>query len=133
MINANMETDMSTDTSPGSVGKFPALLGKEEQWLTDMEYIRKHHTEQVQISQFEKKEVEWLRRENSKLREQLELVTHHPLYDDQSERINVSMDLWESQKEKLKRMNYYKRLCLILGLSVVVLLVVLVRLLVAFI
>lgn len=105
-----------------SLSKLPALLGQEDQWLSDMEYLRQYQFEEIQLAQFEKKEAKRLRIENSKLKEQLDMVMSHPLFDDASERISVSLDLWQAQKEKVRKLVFYKRLCWVLFLAGLILL-----------
>ena len=107
-----------------SITHFPALLGSDEQWLSDMEYIRKNQVEMIQLSQLERKEVERLRVENSNLKKQLDLVMNHPLFDDQSERINVSMELWQLQKSRLKKLNIYRKQSYILSVVTLILMVI---------
>jgi hypothetical protein len=91
-----------------SVTHFPALLGSPQQWVSDMAYLRQRRADELHDTEIERKEINKLRLENRRLKDELEIIQMHPLYDDASDRINVSHALWLRQQKDLERLEIYK-------------------------
>lgn len=94
--------------SSGVISYFPPRMGEAHQWLSDMEYIRHQRANEVHIAELEEKEVRKLKRENRYLKEQLDLIMQHPLYDDRSDRINVSYAHWRRQRLQVEQLDLYR-------------------------
>lgn len=82
----------------------PRIGGGPQQWISDMEFLRRERIERVYEQQLEEQEVLQLREENKMLKEQLELVICHPLYDETSNRINVSHEQWQIQRMQIQKL-----------------------------
>lgn len=86
----------------------PRIGGGPQQWISDMEFLRRERIERVYEQQLEEQEVLRLREENRTLKEQLEVVICHPLYDKTSNRINVSHEQWQVQRMQLQMLEAFQ-------------------------